>query len=45
LIRFQSTPGQSLDVLKGFIGVIEVFFGAAYAVVVNTTFGGAATDH
>ena len=39
IISFQRTAGASIDLLKGLVGVTEIFFGSAYAVVVSSLFG------
>lgn len=40
LVQFQSVNGGDISVLKGMIGVAEVFFGATYAIIVETLFKG-----
>lgn len=39
IISFQANSGASIEVLKGMVGVTEVFFGAAYAVIVSSLAG------
>lgn len=36
--KYQSTIGGEITVLKSFIGIIEVFLGASYALVTSTIF-------
>lgn len=38
LITFQLQGGRDIELLKGLIGVIEIFFGAGYAIIVNSVF-------
>lgn len=35
VIKFQNGSGADLGVVKGFVGLIEVFFGASFAVIIN----------
>lgn len=41
IIRFHLTAGADAQVLKSMVGVTEVFFGAAYAVIVSSLAGSA----